>query len=584
MRVDTTSKYRPFPPVQLPDRQWPSRTLTQAPRWCSSDLRDGNQALIEPMDGERKRRYFDLLVRMGFKEIEVAFPSASQTDFDFVRSLIEGQRVPDDVAVQVLTQAREDLIRRTFASLKGVKRAIPHLYNATAPIFREVVFGLDRAGLIELAQFGARLFVECAAEQPETEWTFEYSPETFCFTELDFALEVCEAVLDIWQPTPERKVILNLPATVEVATPNVYADQVEWFCRHLSRRDAVIISLHPHNDRGTAVAAAELALLAGADRVEGCLFGNGERTGNVDLVTLALNFYSQGIDPGLDFSAMDEIVHTAEYCNQIHVHPRHPYAGDLVFTAFSGSHQDAIKKGFAAQEQRWTGGDSRWEVPYLPLDPTDLGRNYEAVIRVNSQSGKGGVSYLLEKDHGLRLPRRLQVEFSRHVQAIADATGKELTSANIWTAFEAEYLQATEPFRFVEHRTIPDSHASGSRKLTATIRERGQERLISGKGNGPIDAFIDALNQHCGLDLRVVDYHEHAIGAGANATAVSYVEMHMDGEPASLFGVGIDHNIVAASLHAVMSAVNRALRQTATDETDQTDRAERMPRIAGMGG
>lgn len=581
MRVDITPKYRPFPPIHLPDRQWPSRSLTQAPRWCSSDLRDGNQALIEPMDVERKRRYFDLLVKMGFKEIEVAFPSASQTDFDFVRGLIEGNRVPDDVAVQVLTQAREDLIRRTFASLTGVKRAIPHLYNATAPIFREVVFGLDRAGLIELAQFGARLFVECAAEQPETEWTFEYSPETFCFTELDFALEVCEAVLDIWQPTPERKVILNLPATVEVATPNVYADQVEWFCRHLSRRDAVIISVHPHNDRGTAVAATELALMAGADRVEGCLFGNGERTGNVDLVTLGLNLYSQGIDPGLDFSAMDEIVHTAEYCNQIHVHPRHPYAGDLVFTAFSGSHQDAIKKGFSAQEQRWASGDQRWEVPYLPIDPTDLGRNYEAVIRVNSQSGKGGISYLLEKDHGLRLPRRLQVEFSHHVQAIADTTGKELTSAHIWTAFETEYLQAAEPFRFVEHRTIPDSHASGSRKLTATIRERGQERLISGKGNGPIDAFIDALNQHCGLDLRVVDYHEHAIGAGANATAVSYVEVQMNGVAATLFGVGIDHNIVTASLHAVMSAVNRALRLAAAPETDE---AERMPRMVSMGG
>ncbi|MDS4068777.1 MAG: 2-isopropylmalate synthase [Candidatus Competibacter sp.] len=581
MRVDTTRKYRPFPPVRLPDRQWPSRVITQAPRWCSSDLRDGNQALIEPMDGERKRRYFDLLVRMGFKEIEVAFPSASQTDFDFVRGLIEGGRVPDDVAIQTLTQSREDLIRRTFASLKGVKRAIPHLYNATAPIFREVVFGLDRPGLIELARYGARLFAECAADQPDTEWTFEYSPETFCFTELDFALEVCEAVLDIWQPTPERKAILNLPATVEVATPNVYADQIEWFCRHLSRRDAVVISVHPHNDRGTAVAAAELALMAGADRVEGCLFGNGERTGNVDLVTLALNLYSQGVDPGLDFSVMDEIVRTAEYCNQIPVHPRHPYAGDLVFTAFSGSHQDAIKKGFAAQERRWAAGDDRWEMPYLPIDPTDLGRSYEAVIRVNSQSGKGGISYLLEKDHGLRLPRRLQVEFSRRVQAIADATGKELTSADIWAAFEAEYLQPAEPFRFVEHRTIPDSHSSGVRKLTATIRERGRERLISGKGNGPIDAFTDALNRHCGLDVRVVDYHEHAIGAGANATAVSYVEARMDGEPATLFGVGIDSNIVTASLSAVISAVNRALRQAPADADEGMEQARR---VAGLGG
>ncbi len=579
MRVDATRKYRPFPPVRLPDRQWPSRTLTQAPRWCSSDLRDGNQALIEPMDGERKRRFFELLVRMGFKEIEVAFPSASQTDFDFVRGLIEGGRVPDDVAIQALTQSREDLIRRTFASLRGAKRAIPHLYNATAPIFREVVFGLDRAGLIELARNGARWFAECAAEQPDTEWTFEYSPETFCFTELDFALEVCEAVLDIWQPTPERKAILNLPATVEVATPNVYADQIEWFCRHLSRRDAVIISVHPHNDRGTAVAAAELALMAGADRVEGCLFGSGERTGNVDLVTLALNFYSQGIDPGLDFSVMDEIVRTAEYCNQIPVHPRHPYAGDLVFTAFSGSHQDAIKKGFAAQEQRWATGDGHWEVPYLPVDPADLGRSYEAVIRVNSQSGKGGIAYLLEKDHGLRLPRRLQVEFSQAVQAMADSTGKELTSADLWTAFAADYLQLKEPFQFVEHRSAPDSQASGACKLTATIREHGRERLISGRGNGPIDAFTDALNRHCGLDVRVVDYHEHAIGAGANANAVSYVEIRMD-DRVSLFGVGMDSNIVTASLNAVISAVNRALRAAVNPDVAEMELARR---VVGLG-
>ncbi|MFZ1326891.1 MAG: 2-isopropylmalate synthase [Candidatus Contendobacter sp.] len=579
MTIALDRKYRPFPPIPLADRQWPSRVIRHAPRWCSSDLRDGNQALIEPMDGERKRRYFDLLVRMGFKEIEVAFPSASQTDFDFVRGLIEGGRVPDEVAIQVLTQAREDLIRRTFASLHGVKRAIPHLYNATAPIFREVVFGVDRAGSIELARFGARLFVECAAEQPDTDWTFEYSPETFCFTELDFALEICEAVLDIWQPTPARKAILNLPATVEMATPNVYADQIEWFCRHLSRRDAVVISVHPHNDRGTAVAAAELALMAGADRVEGCLFGNGERTGNVDLVTLALNLYSQGIEPGLDFSVMDEIVRTAEYCNQIPVHPRHPYAGDLVFTAFSGSHQDAIKKGFAAQEQRWANGDPRWEVPYLPVDPTDLGRSYEAVIRVNSQSGKGGIAYLLEKDHGLRLPRRLQIEFSRQVQTITDATGKELTSDALWTAFETEYLQQAARLHLIEHRTVPDHHASGVCKLTATLRERGRERLIAGKGNGPIDAFIDALNRHCGLELKVVDYHEHALGAGANATAICYVEARMHGEPDSLFGVGMDNHIVTASLHAVVSAVNRALRQA--EDTDMHTEPARQ--LAGLG-
>ncbi|MBK8182365.1 MAG: 2-isopropylmalate synthase [Candidatus Competibacteraceae bacterium] len=581
MRADITRKYRPFPPIHLTDRQWPSQVIAHAPRWCSSDLRDGNQALVEPMDGERKRRYFDLLVRMGFKEIEVAFPSASQTDFDFVRGLIEGGQVPPDVAVQALTQSREDLIRRTFASLKGVKRAIPHLYNATAPIFREVVFGLDRPGSIELARFGARLFVECAAAQPETEWTFEYSPETFCFTELDFALEICEAVLDIWQPTPERKVILNLPATVEMATPNIYADQIEWFCRHLSRRDAVIISVHPHNDRGTAVAAAELALMAGADRIEGCLFGNGERTGNVDLITLALNLYSQGIDPGLDFSEMDEIVRTAEFCNQIRVHPRHPYAGDLVFTAFSGSHQDAIKKGFAAQEKRWAAGDARWEVPYLPVDPTDLGRNYEAVIRVNSQSGKGGITYLLEKDHGLQLPRRLQIEFSQRVQAIADATGKEITSDDIWRVFESEYLKPAEPFQLVEHRILSDTHSSSVRKLTATVREPGGDRLISGKGNGPIDAFTDALNRHFGLDVRVVDYHEHAMGAGANATAVSYVEVRMDGEPTSLFGVGIDSNIVTASLNAVVSAINRALRQKSPAEAEPPVAQPR--RVAALG-
>lgn len=571
MRVDPTRKYRPFPPVALADRQWPSQVINKAPRWCSSDLRDGNQALIEPMDGERKRRYFDLLVRTGFKEIEVAFPSASQTDFDFVRGLIEGGLVPDDVAIQVLTQAREDLIRRTFASLRGVKRAIPHLYNATAPIFREVVFNLDRRGLIELARTGAQLFIECAAQQPETAWMFEYSPETFCFTELEFALEICEAVLDIWQPTVERKAILNLPATVEVATPNVYADQIEWFCRNLSRRDAVIISVHPHNDRGTAVAAAELALLAGADRVEGCLFGNGERTGNVDIVTLALNLFTQGIDPNLDFSDINSVVRTAEYCNQLPIHPRHPYAGELVFTAFSGSHQDAIKKGFVAQEQRWAQADAQWNMPYLPVDPNDLGRSYEAVIRVNSQSGKGGVAYLLEKDHGLRLPRRLQIEFSQVVQSIADSTGKEMTSSMLWQTFEHEYLRADQPLALLEQRTAPDGQ--GMQKLTATIRTHGQERLIAGIGNGPIDAFTDALNRHCGLAVRVVDYHEHATGAGANAAAVSYVEVRLNGRARSLFGVGINHNIVNASLYALTSAVNRALHDM---------ESETMPQAVGM--
>jgi 2-isopropylmalate synthase len=575
MRVDATQKYRPFPPVCLADRQWPSRTITQAPRWCSVDLRDGNQALIEPMGSDRKRRMFELLAQLGFKEIEVGFPAASQTDFDFVRYLVEHQLIPDDVGIQVLTQSREHLIRRSFESLRGVKKAVVHLYNSTSPIQRQVVFGLDKAGIVEIAVTGARLMRQIAAEYPDTDWTFEYSPESFSATELDFALEVCEAVVEVWQPTPERKVILNLPATVEMATPNVHADQIEWFCRHLRRRDAVLISVHPHNDRGTAVAAAELALLAGADRVEGTLFGNGERTGNVDIVTLALNLFTQGVDPGLDLSDINAVVRAAEYCNQLPVHPRHPYAGELVFTAFSGSHQDAIKKGLAANA-----GNTVWDVPYLPIDPADVGRTYEAVIRVNSQSGKGGIAYLLEKDYGLRLPRRLQIEFSQVVQAIADATGKELTSADIWTAFEMEYLQPAEPFRFVEHRAIPDSHASGVCKLTATIRERGRERLISGKGNGPIDAFTDALNRHCGLDVRVVDYHEHAIGAGANATAVSYVEARMDGEPATLFGVGIDSNIVTASLNAVVSAVNRALRQSA-DEADEGVAPAR--RVAGCG-
>ncbi len=572
MRVDAVRKYRPFPPIQLPDRQWPSRVITQAPRWCSVDLRDGNQALIEPMGADRKLRMFEMLVQLGFREIEVGFPAASQTDFDFVRFLVDQRLIPDQVAIQVLTQSREALIRRSFEALRGVKKAVMHLYNSTSPIQRQVVFGMDKAGIVEIAVSGARLIRDIAAEHPDTDWTFEYSPESFSATEPDFALEICEAVLAVWQPTPERKVILNLPATVEMATPNVHADQIEWFCRHLSRRDAVLISVHPHNDRGAAVAAAELALLAGADRVEGTLFGNGERTGNVDIVTLALNLFTQGIDPGLDLSDINAVVRCAEYCNQIPVHPRHPYAGELVFTAFSGSHQDAIKKGLAANA-----GQSWWDVPYLPIDPADVGRTYEAVIRVNSQSGKGGIAYLLEKDHGLRLPRRLQIEFSRTVQALADTTGKELTSVDIWAAFQSDYLQPTEPFRFIEHRTAPDSHTGGTCKLTATIRESGQERLISGKGNGPIDAFTDALNRHCGLDLRVVDYHEHAIGAGANATAVSYVEIRMDGEPEVRFGVGIDSNIVTASLNAVISAVNRALRQADSDREE----VEPVRRVAG---
>ena len=570
--LNPARKYRPFPPVQLPDRQWPSRVITQAPHWCSVDLRDGNQALIEPMGADRKRRMFEMLVQLGFKEIEVGFPAASQTDFDFVRFLVDQRLIPDQVAIQVLTQSREALIRRSFEALHGVKKAVMHLYNSTSPIQRQIVFGMDKAGIVEIAVSGARLIRDIAAEHPDTDWTFEYSPESFSATELEFALEICEAVLEVWQPTPQRKAILNLPATVEMATPNVHADQIEWFGRHLSRRDAVLISVHPHNDRGAAVAAAELALLAGADRVEGTLFGNGERTGNVDIVTLALNLFTQGIDPGLDLSDINAVVRCAEYCNQLPVHPRHPYAGELVFTAFSGSHQDAIKKGLAA-----IAGQEIWDVPYLPIDPADLGRTYEAVIRVNSQSGKGGIAYLLEKDHGLRLPRRLQIEFSQTVQALADATGKELTSATIWTAFQTDYLQPGEPFRFIEHRTAPDGHGGGTCKLTATIREHGQERLISGKGNGPIAAFTEALNRHCGLDLRVVDYHEHAIGAGADATAASYVEVRMNGDPAARFGVGMDSNIVTASLKGVISAVNRALRQV----TGVAEESGPMRRVVG---
>jgi len=555
MKVDAAQKYRPFPPIRLPDRQWPGRVLTQAPDWCSVDLRDGNQALIEPMGPERKRRLFKLLVELGFKEIEVGFPAASQTDFDFTRVLIEENLIPNGVAIQVLTQSREHLIRRTFEAVRGAKRVIVHLYNSTSPLQRQVVFGLDRQGIIDIAVAGAELIRTLAADCPETQWIFQYSPESFTATELDFALEICEAVNAVWQPTAERKVILNLPATVEMATPNVYADQIEWFARHISRRDGVILSLHPHNDRGTAVAAAELAMLAGADRVEGTLFGNGERTGNVDIVTLALNLFIQGVDPGLDLSDINAIIREVEYCNQIPVHPRHPYAGDLVFTAFSGSHQDAIKKGLAANA-----GQPVWEVPYLPIDPNDVGRSYEAVIRINSQSGKGGIAYIMEKDYSLNLPRRLQIEFSQAVQAIADATGKELTPVAIWAAFQQEYLDAREPYSFVEHRDSPDGRTADINRLTATIRYHGRERIIAGAGNGPIDAFVDAMRRHCGVDIKLVDYHEHAIGAGANATAVSYVEISTRSGNA-LFGVGMHSNIVTASLQAVLSAVNRALRQ-----------------------
>ncbi|WP_119462157.1 2-isopropylmalate synthase [Rhodospirillaceae bacterium SYSU D60014] len=549
-------KYRPFPPIDLPDRRWPGRVIETAPIWCSVDLRDGNQALIEPMGPDRKRQMFELLLRMGFKEIEVGFPSASQTDFDFVRSLIEEDLIPEDVTIQVLTQAREELIRRTFESIRGARRAIVHLYNSTSTLQRRVVFGLDRPGIVDIAVNGAKLVKECTGAMPETEIVLQYSPESFTGTELDFAVEICEAVMEVWQPTSARKMILNLPSTVEMATPNIFADQIEWFGRNIRDRDAIVLSVHPHNDRGTGVAAAELALMAGADRIEGTLLGNGERTGNVDVVTLALNMLTQGVDPGLQINDIDEIVQAVEHCNQLPVHPRHPYAGELVFTAFSGSHQDAIKKGLVAQAKSNSG---LWEVPYLPIDPADLGRTYEAVIRINSQSGKGGVAYVLEQGHGLRLPRRLQIEFSQVVQRITDETGKELRPGDIWTSFEREYLAEDRPLAFVEHLTIPDTHAGEMRRLKAVIRDQGVERTIEGKGNGPIDAFIDALRTHCGETIRVIDYGEHAVGQGASATAVAYVEIKTD-DGRTLFGVGMNPNIVSASFKAIVSAVNRLRR------------------------
>ncbi len=545
-------KYRPFTPIDLPNRQWPSKTITKAPIWCSVDLRDGNQALVEPMGPERKRRMFDTLVKLGFKEIEVGFPAASQTDFDFVRQLIDENLIPDDVTIQVLTQSREELIKRTFESVRGSRRAIIHLYNSTSELQRRVVFGLGRKGIVDIAVTGAKIVRDLISTVPETEIIHEYSPESFTGTELEFAVEICDAVLDVWQPTAEKRAVLNLPATVEMATPNIYADQIEWFGRHMPGRERYILSLHPHNDRGTGVAAAELGILAGADRVEGTLFGNGERTGNVDVVNLAMNLFTQGVDPGITISDIDSVVETVEYCNQLPVHPRHPYAGELVFTAFSGSHQDAIKKGLEALEKR---NEELWEVPYLPVDPKDLGRTYEAVIRVNSQSGKGGVAYLLKTDHGFDLPRGLQVEFSKIVQQWTDKTGKEVTSADIWRMFQETYL-AEDALSLVGYKTLPDAEG---RLLTATVRAGGVDQLIEGKGNGPIDAFVDALEK-AGLGaLEVLDYREHALTGGANAQAAAYVEARTaDGR--TLFGVGVDRSIVDASLRAVTSAATRARR------------------------
>lgn len=552
-------RYKPFAPVDLPDRTWPSKSITEAPRWLSTDLRDGNQALIEPMDPARKREMFELLVRMGYKEIEVGFPSASQTDFDFVRSLIEGDAIPDDVQISVLTQAREDLIERTVQSLVGARRATVHLYNATAPTFRRVVFRVDREACKDIAVQGTRHVMRFAEQYlGETEYFgYEYSPEIFVDTELDFALEVCEAVMDVWQPGPGREIILNLPATVERSTPNVYADQIEWMSRSLSRREHVVVSVHPHNDRGTGVASAELAVMAGADRVEGCLFGHGERTGNVCLVTLGMNLFSQGVDPRIDFSDIDEIRRTVEHCTQLPVAPRHPYGGDLVYTAFSGSHQDAIKKGFTAQQEAADAAGAPveeyvWDVPYLPIDPKDVGRNYEAVIRVNSQSGKGGVSYIMQRDHSLDLPRRLQIEFSQVIQKFTDAEGGEFAAGRIWEIFSRTYLAEGGPVAVLAHRSTTDS--DGTYRIEADARVDGEIRELTGTGNGPISAFCDALTD-VDVKVRVMDYVEHSMGGDGDARAAAYVEAEIDGRV--VWGVGIHSSITTASLKALCSAIAR---------------------------
>ena len=553
MTPQPASKYAAFKPVGLSDRRWPDVVLTRPPIWCSVDLRDGNQALIEPMDIERKLRMFQALVRIGFKEIEVGFPSASQIEFDFMRKLIDEGLIPDDVTIQVLTQAREPLIRRTFESLRGARRAIVHLYNATAPVMRRVVLGLDEDGIVALATENARLFAELAAEQPETDWVFQYSPEMFSGTELPFAKRVVDAVTAVWQPTPQHKCIVNLPSTVEHSTPNIFADMIEWMHRHLDRREAIVLSVHPHNDRGTGTAAGEFAVMAGADRLEGCLFGNGERTGNLDLVNVALNLYTQGVHPGLDFSDIDDIRRTVEHCNRLPVHPRHPYVGELVYTSFSGSHQDAIKKAFAARKP----GDV-WDMPYLPVDPADLGRSYEAVIRVNSQSGKGGIAYLLETEHGLELPRRLQIEFSQVVQAVMDTEGKELSAAALWALFQSEYHIDQAVLTHQEVR----ADAEGRVALQAGIRQGGAVVEVRGEGNGPIAAFVAGVSTASGQAVSVLDYHEHAIGAGADARAMAYLELRV-GER-TLFGVGMDADIVSASIKAIVSGMLRSGFQLAS--------------------
>ena len=556
-------RYRAFPPIDLPDRTWPSQVITKAPRWLSTDLRDGNQALIDPMTPVRKRRMFDLLVRMGYQEIEVGFPSASETEFEFIRSLIEGDLIPDNVTISVLTQAREDLIERTTQSLAGARRANIHLYNAVAPMFRRVVFNASRDEVRAIATRGTELVMKHAEQNMAgTEFGYQYSPEIFTGAELEFSLEVSEAVMDVWQPEDGREIILNLPATVEMATPNTYADQIEWFSRNVSRRENVAISLHPHNDRGTAVAATELGLMAGADRVEGCLFGHGERTGNVDLVTLGMNLFSQGIDPQVDFSDIDEVRRTVEYCTNLPVHPRHPYAGDLVYTAFSGSHQDAIKKGLEALDREAAAqgvpvSEIPWEAPYLPIDPHDVGRSYEAVIRVNSQSGKGGVAYILKSEHQLDLPRRLQIEFSRVIQNLSEGDAGEIDAATIWGTFQREYLQRTEPYALTSFSSTTSSDGRDQQVVDLVVR--GEAQSFKGEGNGPVDAFSDGMRQ-AGAEIRVLDYSEHALSAGGDALAAAYVECEIAGE--IVWGVGIHANIVRASLEAVVSAANRAVGVT----------------------
>ena len=551
---DSANKYRPFKSINLAERTWPSNTITKSPLWCSVDLRDGNQALIEPMGEERKLRMFNLLLEIGFKEIEVGFPSASQTDFDFVRKIIKENLIPNDVTIQALTQARPELIKKTFEALEGAKKAIVHVYNSTSTLQRKVVFNSDEAGIKKIAIDGAKWVKEESELYDQTNWSFEYSPESFTGTELPYAVEVCNAVNEIWQPNKQKKTIMNLPATVEMASPNTYADQIEWMCRNLQDRENVIVSLHPHNDRGTAVAATELGVMAGADRIEGTLFGNGERTGNVDIVTLALNMLTQGVDPHLDFSNINPIMREAEYCNQLPVHPRHPYAGDLVFTAFSGSHQDAIKKGLTELRNS---NQEIWEVPYLPIDPSDVGRSYEAVIRINSQSGKGGVAYLLEKDHGLSMPRRLQIEFSQVIQKIADESGKEISPSDIWDNFQETYLNSSGRYEFIEHHINSSSNKDGTQsdEITIDLKHNTDVVTIEGCGNGPIDAMIDAIKKSFNLEIKISDYHQHAISSGSDAKAVAYSELILANK--SVWGVGMHQNTVIAGLLSVISGLNR---------------------------